>query len=174
MRWVELQQFPDYEVSDSGNVRRKARVRGGYRSDRPARTVDPVELKPAVTRGYNRVCLYTPHGDKVSMFIHVLVCEAFHGERPNSSHQVRHLDGDNFNNRAENLCWGTASENQQDVISHGRNFNLNKTHCVNGHPFDSENTYNRADRPGYRECKQCRRDSCNRNRQTVDCLMGRP
>lgn len=32
-----------------------------------------------------------------------------------------------------------------------------RTHCVNGHPFDAENTYARPDRPGQRECRACHR-----------------
>jgi len=33
--------------------------------------------------------------------------------------------------------------------------NIKKTHCIHGHPFDEENTYNRPD--GGRYCKACRR-----------------
>lgn len=31
------------------------------------------------------------------------------------------------------------------------------THCVNGHPFDEENTYRRADF-GWRRCRACDRE----------------
>ena len=31
-----------------------------------------------------------------------------------------------------------------------------KTHCINGHPFDAENTYRREN--GWRVCIECRRD----------------
>ena len=37
--------------------------------------------------------------------------------------------------------------------------NRKKTHCVNGHEFNEENTYFRQDRPGNRECKTCRLES---------------
>jgi hypothetical protein len=30
------------------------------------------------------------------------------------------------------------------------------THCKRGHPFDEDNTYVRADRPGVRGCRACR------------------
>jgi len=33
--------------------------------------------------------------------------------------------------------------------------NDRKTACVNGHPFDDDNTYFRKDRPGQRQCKAC-------------------
>jgi hypothetical protein len=52
--------------------------------------------------------------------LHVMVCTTFHGARPSSNHLVRHLDGDKFNNRADNLTWGTAKENHADIARHGR------------------------------------------------------
>lgn len=54
-----------------------------------------------------------------SVLVHKLVCEAFHGPRPTVNHQVRHLNGDGRDNRACNLAWGTAKENQQDSRIHG-------------------------------------------------------
>lgn len=50
---------------------------------------------------------------------HTLVCEAFHGLRP-ENHEVRHLDGDASNDNANNLMWGTRQENAQDAVKHGR------------------------------------------------------
>lgn len=32
-----------------------------------------------------------------------------------------------------------------------------KTHCKHGHAFTKENTYERPDRPGTRECRACRK-----------------
>ena len=32
-----------------------------------------------------------------------------------------------------------------------------QTHCINGHPFNAENTYYRKGRPGGRDCKVCAR-----------------
>lgn len=37
--------------------------------------------------------------------------------------------------------------------------NVRKTHCPAGHPYDAENTYLRADRPGTRDCKKCRNNA---------------
>lgn len=34
--------------------------------------------------------------------------------------------------------------------------NRRKTHCKNGHEFTEENTLRRKDRPGHRECRECR------------------
>jgi hypothetical protein len=43
----------------------------------------------------------------------------------------------------------TNLENQR------RGLRANATHCINGHPFDAENTYVKPD--GGRQCKTCRR-----------------
>jgi len=40
-----------------------------------------------------------------------LVCEAFHGECPESASVCMHMDENAANNRASNLCWGTQKEN---------------------------------------------------------------
>ena len=46
---------------------------------------------------------------------------------------VRHLDGDKENNRAENLAWGTDSENMIDQVRHGNHLHARKAHCPRGH-----------------------------------------
>ncbi len=40
--------------------------------------------------------------------------------------------------------------------------NATKTHCINGHPFDPENTHHGRDR---RTCKTCNRESSRRYRE---------
>lgn len=49
---------------------------------------------------------------------HLLVCEAFHGERPEGL-VARHLNGQNTDNRASNLTWGTYAQNAEDSRLHG-------------------------------------------------------
>lgn len=69
-------------------------------------------------RGYFQFVL-SRNGKQTCYAVHRLVCEAFHGPRPSPKHQVRHLDGNPQNNRADNLCWGTAKENGEDRVRHG-------------------------------------------------------
>jgi len=52
-------------------------------------------------------------------YVHILVCEAFHGPKPNWADCVRHLNGDFSDNRAENLSWGTWIEQSEDRKKHG-------------------------------------------------------
>ena len=54
------------------------------------------------------------------LHVHKLVCAAFNGPKPSPTHEVRHLDGNKDNNRAENLAWGTPLENSADRERHGR------------------------------------------------------
>jgi len=49
-----------------------------------------------------------------------LVCEAFHGARPDGM-QVCHTDGTRTHDWPSNLYWGTPIQNSQDRIRHGRN-----------------------------------------------------
>lgn len=60
--------------------------------------------------------------------VHRLVCVAFHGPTPSADHQVRHIDGMPTNNRADNLCWGTATENEADKLLHGTRVCGERTH----------------------------------------------
>ena len=72
--------------------------------------------------GYPVVRMVDEDGKRKKFKVHRLVCRAFHGEPPSEHHEVRHLDGNPLNNRAENLAWGTRSENAQDRVKHGRQF----------------------------------------------------
>jgi hypothetical protein len=53
--------------------------------------------------------------------IHRCVLLAFVGPAPEGT-ECRHLNGNAADNRLENLCWGTHTENMQDRIRHGRFF----------------------------------------------------
>jgi HNH endonuclease/NUMOD4 motif len=59
-------------------------------------------------------------GVRRAFHVHRLIAETFHGNCP-SGCEVRHLDGNHHNNRAENLCYGTRKENCADKARHGRN-----------------------------------------------------
>lgn len=52
----------------------------------------------------------------------------------------------------------TPLENKRMI--RGRNSNMGKTHCLNGHEFDTENTYVRPG--GGRHCKACQRERSRR------------
>jgi len=84
---------------------------------------------------------------------HRLVALAFLGPRPEGA-VVRHLDGDPLRPHAENLAYGTKSENLVDQVAHGTHPTASRNHCPQGHAYDETNTrlYD-----GRRYCKACYR-----------------
>lgn len=103
------QVFPGYGVTEDGRVISETNWRGyGDRELRQHKNKD----------GYFFVRLNI-EGKRRKLRVHTLVALAFHGERPSPQHQVRHLDGTRTNNHANNLRWGTISENAMDRQRHG-------------------------------------------------------
>ena len=70
--------------------------------------------------GYLRVSVRLSPTRTLRPGAHRLVCLAFHGKAPHPRAEVRHLNGKKHDNRPENLCWGTRSENARDLIQHYR------------------------------------------------------
>lgn len=87
--------------------------------------------------------------------VHNLVMLAFAGARP-SGMVICHNDGDKNNCALSNLRYDTGSANEKDKKRHGRNYQLNKEECPNGHPYNQENTYINPN-TGKRFCKTCAR-----------------
>jgi len=71
----------------------------------------------AWSHGYLVVSLWD--GRKYNRTVHSLVAEAFLGPRP-QGHEVRHLNDDRYDNRIENLAYGTHSDNMRDAQRNGR------------------------------------------------------
>jgi len=55
------------------------------------------------------------------------------------------------------LFLGTPKENSQDMIQKGRHALQRRTHCKNGHEFNTENTYT-GDGSRGRRCRSCNRE----------------
>lgn len=69
-------------------------------------------------KGYLQVSVVLSCGRITSVSSHRLIADAFHGKCPDGF-QVRHLNGNNADNRPENLQYGTAKENAMDRKFHG-------------------------------------------------------
>lgn len=110
-----------YEASAYGRIRSIDRtVRGDhFRADRfvQIQRKGKILRQSSGPRGYLLVSL-SKDGFAKSRRVNVLVCDAFNGPPPNGM-VCRHLDGENTNNAASNLKWGTHVENQNDRITHG-------------------------------------------------------
>lgn len=95
-----------YEVSRDGQVRN-------------AKTKKHRALSGSPPMGYLNFCARLPNDPRQrTHFVHHLICEAFHGPRPDGF-QCSHLNGVPTDNRAVNLRWVTAAENQSHRIAHG-------------------------------------------------------
>lgn len=103
--WVQLEQFPNYLVDETGRV---ASLHGSQWK----------ELRQYEKRcGYLGVVLYDS-GNRKDVLVHVLVAAAFLGPKPGGL-QVNHKDGDKTNNRLSNLEYVTPSENIQHAYDNG-------------------------------------------------------
>lgn len=157
--WRPALGFEDrYEVSSLGRV---ASLYGRRRT-----IVRPAHNYP----GGHLYVTFHRRGQQSHRMVHRLVCEAFHGPRPEGA-VTRHLDGDCFNNTPDNVVWGTPSENNYDRVAHGKHPNAEKTHCKNNHPLSGDNLYINAT-SGARQCRTCqgvsKRAYAKRKRATSD------
>jgi hypothetical protein len=161
--WRAINDFPGYQVSDLGAVRRTELL------DIYDRLVYPAEIVAQCLSGsprrhpvrYFEVSLRIAERNRKARKVHHLVCEAFHGPRPPGLHAL-HNDDDEHNNRADNLRWGTYAENMADMSKHYRQ---RRTECVNGHDITKPGSLYENGRS--RKCKICARARTKANRLGV-------
>lgn len=99
--------YPGLAADSDGNIW-SCRNRNGWRIGY-WRIVETVPFQD----GYNRV----GHCGKNLRSAHLII-ESFHGPRQDGMF-VCHRDGNNGNDKAENLYWGTQSQNELDKRRHG-------------------------------------------------------
>lgn len=112
MSWKAYPDCSDYEVSDTGEVRRVRRVlpRG--------RRVPYLLGQRQGSSGYLHVSL-SINGKAINALVHRMVLRTFIGEPPTADHHGAHLDGNRLGNRLGNLRWVTAQENAAHKLAHG-------------------------------------------------------
>lgn len=106
----EVTGYTGYYAGASGGVYKLNR-------DRAPRRVCALSQTPD-REGYPRV-RFTRDGRRSWIKVTKVMSLAFMQAKPSSVHQVRHLDGNNRNNAAWNLKWGTPKENCADRERHG-------------------------------------------------------
>lgn len=108
-RWTSIVGYEGlYEISSAGRVW----------SERSASTIKH-RLKGAKRRKYLRVVLCRD-GERREFAVNRLVLEAFTGPCPNGKTDACHKNDDQFDNRPENLYWGTRTENLADAKRNNR------------------------------------------------------
>lgn len=97
--WMTVSGYPEFEVSTLGIVRDKVTkaVRRPYMAE----------------SGHLNVSL-----ESKKRLVHRLVLETFVGQAPDGQ-ECRHLNGVPYDNRLENLAWGTHLENMMDSVEQG-------------------------------------------------------
>lgn len=77
----------------------------------------------AVGKGYRGIHLYD-EGCRKTLYIHVLVIEAFGLPKPTPDHEVNHKNFDRADNHDTNLEWVTRGQNLHYTRVNGRGFQL--------------------------------------------------
>ena len=111
----EIPSLPnkDYMAGTDGHIYSRTRYAGFGRKE----YMDWYPLKEHQGKtGYHSISA-CHQNKKKTLYVHSLICEAFHGKRPDYA-QVRHMDGNPSNNAPWNLKWGTAQENWNDKRRH--------------------------------------------------------
>lgn len=143
-----------YQVSNLGNVRSLDRV--VTTSHGLTRSL-PGKLLSVGTGKSNYPEVRLSVSSKTRLYaVHQIVALAFLGPRPEGM-VVCHWDGDSKNNKLENLRYATQTENAFDAVRHGTHSESKKTHCKNGHEFNSENLITNIGKHGRirRKCRIC-------------------
>ena len=102
-KWVPINDFPEYEVSDEGRIRniKTGRI-----------------MKSSVnSRGYSQVCLRS-NKQQYTKRVHRLVADAFHDKDRNDL-DVNHIDGNKQNNKMSNLEFCSRKENIEHAYRTG-------------------------------------------------------
>jgi len=107
--WKTVPDFPNYEVSNFGNVRSVDRV--SERNGSNARIKGKTLKAHKMNDGYMRVVLYSGKRDKHKNFpVHRLVASAFI-PNPDNLPCINHKDENRSNNCVDNLEWCTHKYN---------------------------------------------------------------
>jgi hypothetical protein len=111
MEWRCCASYPDYEVSECGDIRRATGSRTRLKGWRLRGFID--------ADGYLRYALIDANGEKQVVIAHRLVAETFIGPAPSPVHEVAHNNGSRVSNHYSNLRWATRKENDDDTVIHG-------------------------------------------------------
>jgi hypothetical protein len=109
IKWVTVEGFSRYEVSNTGVIRSMNYKNSG-------RVVD---LSPCTDKkGYLKTVLLADTGKYVNVTVHRVVISNFK-EKVEGKDYINHIDGVKSNNHIDNLEWCTISENMLHAYANG-------------------------------------------------------
>lgn len=109
--WKEINDFPNYEVSNLGRIRNNNSKR--------------VLKEHIINSGYKSINMVGKEGKSKSKTVHRIVAKYF-VYKPEGKNIVHHKDNNVFNNQADNLEWVTQKEN----IAYANNQERLNTHTA--------------------------------------------
>lgn len=126
--WKPISGWEDrYEVSSFGRIKSlpftlELMTRWGAMTTR--HTQEKI-LAPQITPNGYELAHFKRGGVRKALYVHRLVCEAFHGAAQ-AGQEVAHGDGCRTNNKSDNLRWATSAENSGDMVRHGTTIRGNR------------------------------------------------
>ena len=113
IEYRELYEYAGVFAGSDGNIYSvtDSEIRDGIRY------VELAPVKKYICGNYQTVHIMRRNGTMVTANVHALVCEGFHGmPAGRGALHVRHLNGNSFDNRPENLAYGTPHQNWEDKL----------------------------------------------------------
>jgi hypothetical protein len=117
-RWHELEEFPDYAVSELGEI---VNIKSGF----PRRT-------SINQQGIVKISMYKNGRELITRSVAVIVAEAFCEGQTEFFNTPIHLDGDRLNCRADNLMWRP----RWFAVQYHRQFQSPEFHASNVHIYE--------------------------------------
>jgi hypothetical protein len=108
--WRMLREFPDYEISNDGRLRRKT----------PGSNTKAGAHIRIIAGNYPHYRLSLPSGIRIDRSAHQLVASEFLEPRPSPDAFVLHMDDNRLNCTHTNLRWGSHQTNMTDALRNGR------------------------------------------------------
>tara|TARA_B100000508_G_scaffold137355_1_gene131556 strand:- start:69493 stop:70095 length:603 start_codon:yes stop_codon:yes gene_type:complete len=123
-KWKEIPGFKDYQISNTGKIRSKERVKK-YKSGRVVNLKSKIKrLRKHPKNEFLMTDLIDNKGKRRTVYPHKAVALAFiKNDHPRKNKIVIHKDNDVTNNSVENLAWSSYSESIKKGFETGKRDN---------------------------------------------------